>query len=113
MPKFKNLPRDEGGQAISSSLTRKTIELLGDDDWQDIEVPEGEECKAVYFTAWTGDTSTYYHLTPPLEFFYRPGPSDPPFPMTNGPAPFAGQAGDVMGQVKMPNGQKLTILFLS
>lgn len=109
-------PLDGNNKHIDSSTIRKIIVIKGNDQWQDLVVPFGFECKTILAIAHRGNIADTSSLGEGLQYIYRTdgdcGP-DEWVPMVSGSAPFAGQSGQTLGQVLVQTDIWLTVMLLT
>lgn len=116
MDKFSEFPQDKNLAPIYSATRKKMVVITGDDTWKDLIVPDGAECKDVVIVARRENESGFAHLAEGLEFHFRINSEadlDEWTPLPSGKYPFAGKAGELLGQLKATSGVFLSVLMLS
>lgn len=112
--KYTEFPVDGNNKPVMSSTKRHLLVITGNDDWQDLAVPVGVECKECLLVVHTMDESNYNNYDDEIEFHYRPDPLATSWvPLLSGCYGFAGKEGANLGQVRLKSPMKLTIMFMS
>lgn len=110
---YKQQPQDLAGRTCAVGSTGFSTGFDADGDWQAVNIPDGEECKAIGISCRPDDTAVYTHFNDPTEFHISFNSDGTFFSAVVGISlSVAKSAGETVCYVRATDGYKFAIMGL-